>query len=103
MKLQSGFRGAYSPRWAESDDQMLQEGHELGFSLSDLAVLLDRSKGGIRMRLATLQARTLADAQAAAEAQCLAARMKARRCLRCQTEFLSPHAGVRLCDGCRAG
>lgn len=28
-------------------------------------------------------------------------REKLRKCLTCRAEFLSQHAGVRMCDGCR--
>ncbi len=28
-------------------------------------------------------------------------REKIRKCLKCRADFLSQHAGVRMCDGCR--
>lgn len=102
MKLdlaKSGFRGAGARPWSAADHVLLQEARELGFGTRDIAALLDRSAGAVRGRLALLDER----ASDAAQERRVAARAKQRHCLRCLREFPSPHAGVRLCDPCRAG
>jgi hypothetical protein len=99
-KSQSGFRGAGARRWTAAEDELLAEGRALGFTFSELVILLGRdvTPGAIQMRLNALRQR----AAAVVEAERVAARVKMRRCMRCTIEFPSPHAGVRLCDGCRA-
>jgi hypothetical protein len=95
----SGWRGEGSAPWSAADDALLTDALALGFTAPDIAVLMGRSAGAVRLRRDKL-ARL---AQDAAEESRRAARVKLRNCLRCCDPFESEGPHNRLCDLCRAG
>ena len=99
----AGFKGTSARRWTDAEDSLLLEARAAGFKHSEIAILLDRPVGesAIRARLDALAAREDERRHAAELAARQAQRQRTRRCLCCQVDFLSQHAGNRLCDGCR--
>jgi hypothetical protein len=97
----TAWRGAGSERWTTAEDALLIEARGLGFRFGEIAILLNRDvgEGAISARLAKLQDA----AEAIAEEQRHAARLKPRLCLRCRAVFPSEGAHNRMCDPCRAG
>lgn len=97
-QAKSRWRGEGSRPWSASDDGLLMEGQALSFTPVELAVLLGRTPGAVRMRIATLQRR----AQTAAEESRMAARGRTRPCMRCAVPFASEGPHNRMCDPCRS-